>query len=176
MDPQKLSQLDPKLREAYQRVMGTPTQAQNPIPTPPIPDPTPVPTPIPQPTPTPTPPMEEPTSPIQPPPPPTMPEPPQPAIQPEPVSEPQPAIPQPEPAIPPTPPAQANNFVEMNSGVAAAPAQNFSMPAPQAQTVALKKKSGIMMPILFGIVGLVFIVIYIFFWTKIFNFKLPFLP
>ncbi|KKQ36924.1 MAG: hypothetical protein US55_C0048G0010, partial [Candidatus Levybacteria bacterium GW2011_GWC2_37_7] len=39
MDPQKLSQLDPKLREAYQRVMGTvipdsqtPAQTQPPLP------------------------------------------------------------------------------------------------------------------------------------------------
>ena len=44
MDPQKLSQLDPKLRDAYQRVMGTaipqpqaPVQSQSPMPTPPIP-------------------------------------------------------------------------------------------------------------------------------------------
>lgn len=137
MDPQKLSQLDPKLREAYQRVMGTPIPP--PPPPPPMPDPNPVPQPLPTPEPIPTP---------------------EPAM-PKPVSEPQPAIPQ-------QPPMQANNFVHMNSEVAA--------PMPQTQTMAMKKKSGMMTPILFGIVGLVFIAIYTLFWTKIFNFKLPFLP
>lgn len=187
MDPQKLSQLDPKLREAYQRVMGTPIpapqaqpiQAQTPPPPPPMPDPTPIPTPIPEPTPTPTPPIEEP---------PTAPEPAiaPPASEPQSIPTPEPAIPEPQPAIPqpqpltpepaiPTPPAQANNFMQMNSEVAAAPSQNFAAPALQAQTIALKKKNG-MMPVLFGIVGLVFIVVYTLFWTKIFNFKLPFLP
>jgi hypothetical protein len=173
MDPQKLSKLDPKLRDAYQRVMGTPIpepqvqpiQAQTPPPPGgPIPDPAPTP-PMPQPEPPIPPPSSEPTPTIQEPP--TAPEP---LIQP-PVSEPQPtiptespAIPAPEPAIPPQqPPAQADNFVQMNSEVAS------------AQSTAIKKKNG-MMPILIGAAGLVFIVIYTLFWTKIFNFKLPFLP
>lgn len=153
MDPQKLSQLDPKLRDAYQRVMGTP-----------IPDPTPVPQPQPQPEPIPTPP------PVQPPT--------------EPVSEPQPAIPQPiptpEPAIPTPLPTQANSFVQMNSEVPAPSSPNFSAPAPQAksdlaqaQTITIKKKSSLM-PILAGVVILVFLVIYFLFWVKIFNFQLPF--
>lgn len=184
MDPQKLSQLDPKLRDAYQRVMGTtipqpqaaPAQAQTPTPPAPIPNPPPTPDPNPVPaTPNINPaitPDELPTQPIEPPvQPPTAP------IMPEPtpVSEPQPAIPpQPEP----TPTQQANNFVQMNSEVPAVPAQNFSapQPQPQTQTVTVKKKNGMMIPILFGIAGLVFIVIYTLFWTKIFNFKLPFFP
>ncbi|MBI2613245.1 MAG: hypothetical protein HYW62_00515 [Candidatus Levybacteria bacterium] len=203
MDPQKLSQLDPKLREAYQRVMGTPVpqpQTQPPSPafgvasprgepiqtqtltppaggtTPPMPNPTPAPTPMPQPEPIP-------TQPIQPPPAPTN--------EPEPISEPQPSIPEPQPAIHPQPEPiptpdlaiptqpQASNFVQMNSEVTASPSSaNFSapQPQPQAQTIAIKKKSGIMIPILFGIAGLIFIVIYTLFWTKIFNFKVPFLP
>ena len=143
MDPQKLSQLDPKLREAYQRVMGTP------IPQPPPPPPMPAPDPNPSPTPEP-----------------------QPAIpQPEPVPTPQPAIPQ-QPTVQPT------NFVQMNSEVATAQSSpNFSTPAPmsQGQTMAVKKKNG-MMPILIGVAALFFVVIYTLFWTKIFNFKLPFLP
>ncbi|MBF8250213.1 MAG: hypothetical protein HW400_814 [Candidatus Levybacteria bacterium] len=159
MDPQKLSQLDPKLREAYQRVMGTTiptppatpaTPAQNQTPSPAA-EPTTPPPPQIQPEPIPTPDIEPP-------------------IQPEPFSIPQPAIdpnPQPIPAggqtSDPAVPAQPNsNFVQMNSEVPTAPSQNFA--------------SGIMMPILFGIVGLIFLVIYTFFWTKIFNFKLPFLP
>jgi len=212
MDPQKLSQLDPKLRDAYQRVMGTsvpqpqavpasprdePVQAQTPsMPTPitPTPTPTPQPQPQPEPEPTPTPPpatsdvapagaptptIEEPPtapqSPIQPPPS-------EPQSIPTPESsmpESQPAIPPiPEPTIPTSPPAQTNNIVQMNSEVAASPAQNFTTPSaiPQTQAVTIKKKNKILIPVLFGIVGLVFIVIYTLFWTKIFNFKLPFMP
>lgn len=163
MDPQKLSQLDPKLRDAYQRVMGTPIpqvqtqpiQAQTPPPPPgqpsPTPDPIPTPTPMPEPEPTP---MPTPT--------PTIQEPPVAPFEP-------PATPTPiqEPAIPQQPPAQASNFVQMNSEVAATV-------APQSQTIAIKKKNGMMMPILFGIVGIIFIAVYTLFWTKIFNFQLPF--
>lgn len=168
MDPQKLSQLDPKLREAYQRVMGTPiptpqtapqaapVQTQTPpppieptIPTPAIPDPIPAPTTIPTPEPTQVPP---------------------PAIE-----VPQ-AIPTPEPSIPEPQPTMPNNFVQMNSEVAAAPVSpNFSTPAPQTQTIAIKKKNHIL-PILMGITIVVFLIIYTLFFIKIFNFKLPFLP
>lgn len=177
MDPQKLSQLDPKLRDAYQRVMGTvipepqaPAQAQTPPPPPPpipTPDPVPVPQPTPQPEPIPTP-VVEPVPAIQ--------EPsPVPAVPP---AQPPPAIPQPaesQPAI--NPQSQNSNFVQMSSEVTATPtAGNLNFTAPiQAQTTTLKKKNGIM-PILFGIVGFVFIVVYALFWAKIFNFKLPFLP
>jgi len=195
MDPQKLAQLDPKLRDAYQRVMGTtipepnpaPSQAQTPSPAggPPTTNPSPIPQPQPQPEPNPAPspiveptppaaPTEEPSVPIQPTVPPTTE--PQPApLTPEPAVEPQPAInPQPQ-AMSAQP---TSNFVQMNSEVAAAPTTstpNFSAPAPETQTVAVKKKSGIM-PILFGFVGLIFIAIYTIFWAKILNFKLPFLP
>jgi hypothetical protein len=137
MDPQKLSQLDPKLREAYQRVMGTS------IPNPPQAPPVQRQAPVPQPQPTPKS-VETPS----------MPTPPSQHIE---------AIPtQPQPI-----PVQApSNFA------------NFTPPpsTPQAQTITMKKKSGIVMPIIFTIVGLIFIVIYTFFWTKIFNLKLPFLP
>lgn len=165
MDPQKLSQLDPKLREAYQRVMGTPLpqvapaspagepiQAQTPPP-PPIPTTNPIPNPAPEPEP-----------------------------EPQPIPTPQPSIPQPvsqpKDAITPEPPVQPANFVQMNSEVPASPSQNFTTPAPMAavQTMAIKKKNGMMMPILFGIAGLIVIAVYTLFWAKIFNFKLPFLP
>lgn len=168
MDPQKLASLDPKLREAYQRVMGTVVPkpqdpAQNQTPPPPAP---PIPDPVPQLEPQPTP-IEPPAQP--------------PVSEPQPIPTPQPSTPQPQPAISPQPepPVQANNFVQMNSEVAAVPSSpNFSAPAsmPQAQTMTIKKKNGMITPILFGIVSLVFIVIYTLFWTKIFNFQLPFLP
>lgn len=122
MDPQKLSQLDPKLREAYQRVMGTS-----------IPQPQ---APLPQ----------------------AQPQPPAPLPESQPVSEPKDAI-TPEPATL-QPPVQATNF---------------TVPAPQAQIIPQKKKKNIM-PILIGIAVLVFVAVYTLFWTKIFNFKLPFLP
>ena len=178
MDPQKLSQLDPKLRDAYQRVMGTPLpqvqpasprgepiQAQAPPPpaggpTPPMPDPTPTPTPSPEPpAPIPTPHIQEP---------PTAPPP---TIQPP---TPEPSIPTPQPAIP-TPPAR-NNFVQMHSEVPSSSA-NFSAPMsmPQGQTLAIKHKNG-MMPILIGLASVIFLAVYTLFWTKVFNFKVPFLP
>lgn len=161
MDPQKLSQLDPKLRDAYQRVMGTvipePQSAPAPTQTPPpaVPNPTPAP-----------------------------------QINPQPEPIPSPAINEPAPSIsePPTeqsvinPQPQAANFIQMNSEIPTAPAAaapiastpNFTAPI-QTQTIAVKKKNNILTPILFGIATLVFIAIYTLFWTKIFNFKLPFI-
>lgn len=144
MDPQKLSQLDPKLREAYERVMGTAipkSQSQ--------PEPKPIPSPIGEP-----------------------------ALEPQPVPEPQPAInpqqPQFIPTSEPVIPIQPEVPAPVATTATATP--NFTAPAPQTQTIVLKKKRGMMMPVLFGITGLIFIVIYTLFWTKIFNFKLPFLP
>ncbi|MDZ4228005.1 MAG: hypothetical protein U1E54_02045 [Candidatus Levybacteria bacterium] len=172
MDPQKLSQLDPKLREAYQRVMGvvipkpqSPTaQAQTPLPDEasakagtPIPS---ISQPEPESIPTPTPTSE----PI-----------------PAPNIEPQPAIPQQEatPAPQPTNPTQqSSNFIQMNSEVSAAPTptQNFTAPVLQAPTVVLKKKGNMLIPAMIAITILVFIVVYGLFWARIFNLNLPFLP
>ncbi len=159
MDPQKLAGLDPKLREAYQRVMGTTIpEPQAPI--------TQVQTPAASPfdaIPTNQPQMQ-----------PTMPS--------DPATEPQPAInpqyqpaPMPESAMPTQP---SSNFVQMNSEVAATPtatSSNFTAPAPETQTVVVKKKN-VITPILYGFVGLIFIAVYTIFWAKILNFKLPFLP
>lgn len=200
MDPQKLSSLDPKLRDAYQRVMGTvipkpqsPPEVQTTPPSasePSIPEPTttppqsksestPTPTPTPEPIPTPNiEPVAEPQTP--------------PAVKPEPffkeppvsepvAAEPQPTIPQPETAPIPQPanPTQpTSNFTQMNSEVSAAPTptQNFTAPVLQTQTAVLKKKGNILMPIMIAITMLVFVVVYALFWARIFNFKLPFLP
>jgi hypothetical protein len=156
MDQQKLTQLDPKLRDVYQRVMGTSMPEPKTAATPQIQ------------------PVQTQTKPIL-----TTP---QPSIPPQPtiVSQSQPqAVPTPsQPAVgaQPTP-----NFVQMNSEVhtsapTATPAAftnpNFVAPI-QTQTTAVKKKGGIL-PVLFVFVGLIFIVIYTLFWTKIFNYKLPF--
>jgi hypothetical protein len=186
MDPQKLSQLDPKLREAYQRVMGTtipepqaksdlaqaaPIQAQTPLPTDLSADlsaealaeveaPAKVEA------------SAKANDPIP------SPQP-APAI-PEPIAEPQPVI-NPQPAIPPQ---QASNFVQMNSEAPTSPAPtpNFTTPAAfdaapiQTQAIVVKKKNNILMLTMIGITILVFIAVYSLFWVKIFNFKLPFLP
>lgn len=195
MDPQKLSQLDPKLREAYQRVMGTtiptpqpPSQTQ----TAPVSDPATIPSPIPSPIPEPM--QPGPTSPnLEPSAPPQAPadqqeEPffiPQPETPTSGVPQPQAPTPMssvPEPATTPTQQTSAN-FVQMNSEVPASPQtqatnfSNFAAPpvAPQTQAIVIKKKNSLM-PIVFGFVGVIFLVIYTLFWTKIFNFRLPFLP
>lgn len=143
MDPQKLASLDPKLREAYQRVMGTsiPKTESQPVQTP-----------------TPTAPSANQSA--------------DPMIQSS-ASAPQSAI-QPESAS--EPPVQPANFDKMNSEVSAPQSSpNLTVPAPQFQTTVIKNKSG-MMPILIGIIIVVFVVVYAIFWTKIFNLKLPFLP
>jgi len=154
MDAQKLSQLDPKLREAYQRVMGTvipEPAAPGQTPTPPPADAPNIPTPVPTPTP------QQPVPPV---------------ADPQPTTNPQPT---PEPTAPPQP---ASNFVQMNSAVEAAPtlnSPNFAAPAAPVQNTVVLKKKNTLMPLLFGIAGLVFIAIYTLFWAKIFNLKLPFL-
>ncbi|MDP2585609.1 MAG: hypothetical protein Q8P29_01880 [Candidatus Levybacteria bacterium] len=200
MDPQKLSQLDPKLREAYQRVMGvvipkpqSPTaQAQTPLPDEasakagtPIPsisqpEPESIPTPTPTSEPIPAPKIEPVAEPQAPP---TVE--PEPFLKQPPISEsatkPQPAIPQQEatPAPQPTNPTQqSSNFIQMNSEVSAAPTptQNFTAPVLQAPTVVLKKKGNMLIPAMIAITILVFIVVYGLFWARIFNLNLPFLP
>lgn len=195
MDPKKLASLDPKLRAAYERVMGTV------IPEPQTPPVSPSQG---EPVHTQTPPSSTPTAFDT-----TQQANPQPNLAPAPNTgfdvkpqdsafkeTPQEPFSVPPQSIPPTPEStvtdqpitnpqpqtsqeQPSNFVQMNSEVPAVSATtvpNFTTPAPQAQVQSSKKKSGIVMPILFGIVGLIFIVIYTLFWTKIFNFKLPFLP
>lgn len=180
MDPQKLSQLDPKLREAYQRVMKTsvpqqqapPMQSQTPPPAmsdaapamsdaassnepaSSIPDPTPQ-VPLSEPTHPPFDPSEF-KSPY--------------LAQPQPFAEsPTPVT---EPQIisantsTPQEPMQQNSFDRMHSQVAS---------MPQVKEIPMKKKKPFM-PLLIGVVALILILAYIFFWTTVFNFKLPFLP
>jgi hypothetical protein len=172
MDPQKLSQLDPKLRDAYQRVMGTAVPEPQAPPAPkaqsfPSAGGGPASTPAFNTTSTaPVVPTEQPSvvSPA-----------PEAVTTTQPIINPQTqSVPMADPNAPQTNP----NFTQMNSGLAAAPTtnySNFAAPTPQTQAGVLKKKNP-MMPVLFAIAGLVFIVIYTLFWAKIFNLKLPFLP
>jgi hypothetical protein len=156
MDPQKLSQLDPKLRDVYQRIMGT--QVSNPqaaaAPVPPQQN---------------TPPVQARTF---------VRSTPQIEIQPQPIPPVQPPIfAQPNQVVQPNPVFQMNPQIP-TPAVTATP--NFAPPPPappvQAQGMTMEKKGGSIKFILFGIVFLVFLVIYTLFWAKVFNLKLPFLP
>jgi hypothetical protein len=177
MDPQRLSSLDPKLRNAYERVMGTTipqpqaksdltqaASAQTQAPSMAVPFAAPDSNSIPAPQFQPQPESQLNKSP---------------AAEPQPTINPQPqTIPMPQTAMPTQ---QVSNSAQMNSQAVdtQAPAEgsnpNFVAPI-QNQSITIKRKGGIMMPVLFGIIGLVFVVIYTLFWTKIFNLKLPFLP
>jgi hypothetical protein len=151
MDPQKLSQLDPKLRDVYQRIMGTQVSKPQPAPIPQQSEPVQEQT------------FMPPISQIQPQP------------QPFPAQQPQPVVPaQPSPVF-----AQMNPQIPTPTPTMAA-SSNFAAPivsaTPQAQGMVIEKKGGSSIKfILFGILALIFLVIYTLFWTKIFNLKLPFL-
>lgn len=120
MDLSKLNQLDPKLKETYERVMGTSAR------------PTTV---APQPT------IQNQTIQSQP-------------IQPQPIPQPlEPARPQP---------------IAQSQPVKIQPIQK-----PQTQNLKKKNK---MLPIFLALGGIIFLIVYAFFWIRIFNLKLPFLP
>jgi hypothetical protein len=151
MDPQKLSQLDPKLRDVYQRIMGTQVPKPQAVP-------------IPQ--------QSEPVQ-AQ-----TFAPPPISQIQPQPQTIP---AQQPQPAVPAQPsPVFAQMNPQMPTPTPTMPAaSNFAAPVVsatlQTQSMAMEKKGGSSIKfILFGILALIFFVIYTLFWTKIFNLKLPF--
>lgn len=155
MDPKnQLSGLDPKLKEAYERVMGTTIPPASPPPAPPQEPATSLPTSQTEPLPSPANQTSEP-APAQPPP-----------VQ-EPSQEPPP---QPEP--PPVPPAQPS----------IAPAEPVPSPVQSVQPTgfvanASKKEKlvGLKLsrPILMA-VGAALLVLYIFFWMRVFNLSFPF--
>jgi hypothetical protein len=135
MDPQKLSQLDPKLREAYLRVMGTEITAPQGAPSVQAPNP------VPQ-----FQAQQEPSRPFVP------------TAQ---------AIPGFGQGNSETPTTTSPAGLRMTSPIGSAPAF-------RPQPVASEKRG--MMPVLFALVGVIFIVIYAFFWTRVFDLKLPFSP
>ncbi|MBI2074803.1 MAG: hypothetical protein HYT83_03145 [Candidatus Levybacteria bacterium] len=143
MDPK---QLDPKLKEAYNRVMGTsipsptpPSPTSNPTaPEPVVPVSTPPANPIPKPTQSP---MTNPVTPVAP----------------------QPAAQEPVMAVTPEPiPSQPTASVESKI-----PISGFVAPE--------QKKHGIS-PLIIVLGMLVFFVVYALFWVKFFGVSLPFLP
>jgi|WetSurMetagenome_2_1015567.scaffolds.fasta_scaffold387429_2 hypothetical protein len=161
MDPQKLSQLDPKLREVYQRVMGTPAsppvaptteankpvQTQNPLPSPPqnkLP------------------------------------------ANPQPIAEPQPQFTPPEPSST-IPIPKDSDFIQtyhQTPDLRQASTEDLPTPTivsasaptgPAPEASVMEKKSGSTKFIIFGLIVLVVIAVYTLFWTKIFSLSLPFL-
>lgn len=122
------SNLDPKLKEVYERVMGTPVNSPS----------------------TPTTPAPIASSPISSPP------------SPPPTTS--------SPVTEPTPAPSTQTFVAHNTvPIATKVSVSSSVVTPA------KSKKKISMPILIlGMVG--FLVAYAFFWVKVFNLKLPFLP
>lgn len=146
MDPQKLANLDPKLKDVYERVMGTPvppTTASSPQTSEPVQTQTPV-SPFPQS---------------------------QLAPDPEPTTNSQSQfIPIPIPRASATTPIQASPAVST-----AIPITDRTDFGPKVEAVVIEKKSGSAKFILFGVIILIVVTVYTLFWTKIFSFNLPFL-
>jgi hypothetical protein len=147
MDPQKLSQLDPKLRDVYQRIMGTQVAKPQANSVPPQPKTSPFRAP------TFTPPIQQ--------------------SQPQPQTAPAkpPISAQPAPVF-----AQMNSQMPTPALTTAVPGIMPPAPQAQVQSMPAEKKGGSMKFTLFSIIFLVFLVVYTLFWVKIFNLKLPFLP
>lgn len=165
MDPKNSSTLDPKLKETYERIMGTPVPA------------TPTPTDAPAATPVPGNPATDPSVP-------------QINVNPTPSAPATPAI-SPEPATPIISPTYAPMGAPAQIQPADQPDPVSSLPeqhtvlqqaTPIAAMVAkpgvviggkTEGKSG-MLPILLGVGAIIFLIVYTFFWVKFFNFPLPF--
>lgn len=192
MDPkQQLSTLDPKLKEAYERVMGTSakptTQPQNPIATT-APSLSPSPTSVPMPNlnnsnssgPFPTPSINTVNQSV----PPASPQPMSPSLgpsgsiaqppqmlqTPQPMSSPAPTII--NPGSPAPQPTTGPVKVQFNTQIGQ-PAQAQS--PKSGMGLQNQKKKGSVSPVLIVVAGIVFLIAYAIFWMKVFNIPIPFL-
>lgn len=201
MDPKASSQLDPKLQEAYNRVMGTPTSGSTPtdntVPTPvpadptsttpPVLDPT-MPNPIPSPTEPPTPPASNP--PADNPLPPTPPTPVEPSMPSEPQMPPMPAaidptIPVNPPAAPEPEPAKSEVPVPSQPAMPQPTEEVVQTPTPamnsMENTASVKphafvaKKGMKISPVILIVGGIAFLLVYTVVWVKVFNLSVPFI-
>lgn len=144
MDPQKLSQLDPKLRDVYQRVMGTTAASPSSAGTPQEQAAT---APLPQA-------QAQPS--------------PQPAVNSQSIFA---SSPLPNISLEQSPnPVKMNSEIPTPT-TASIPNPTASAPAPE--TLVLKKEGGSKKFILLGIIVLILAVVCVLFWTKIINFRLP---
>lgn len=162
MDPKTLPNLDPKLKEVYERVMGSSAPQASPAPQPSFPPPTQTPPPAPV-------------------------APPQPTVAPQ--TPPPPVPPSPTPTLPNNnnQPHATQVFnphfsganktkveipkVEMQSAVPT-PSTTTPSTAP-VQTAQVKGKFKIGVPVI-ALAGVVFLILYAFFWASIFKIRLPF--
>ncbi|MDE2590645.1 MAG: hypothetical protein KGL95_13385 [Patescibacteria group bacterium] len=169
MDPkQQLNQLDPKLKEAYERVMGTPVSnspTQPATQTPPsVPPQTPAPNAAPPPPPPPTQNQSVP-SPTQTPAPPP--------IQPTPISPVGNPHMQPGASLNPfgtQAPQPGSNATPTQPGHAATPAK----PGTASHGFVANKRGLHFSPLLLIVGGIFFLLVYTVFWLKFFNIPLPF--
>jgi len=160
MDP-KLSNLDPKLQDAYNRVMGSTPNGNNP----PVPGQSPAPAQDPAAAP---PPM--PQAPIQPP----APEPTPPPVSAE--TQAMPPAPTEPPKAPDPMPTPTNNPSGSIPGVNTTMAFNAEDSHKNVGTTPVKKGGLHMMPLVIGLGILVLLVVYTFVWIILFNVQIPFLP
>ncbi len=195
MDPKALASLDPKLRETYEKVMGTSTapstRASGPATTTPPPPvggttaPAPKPTPI-QSRPASTPPIPSPvSSPL-----PNIPPPASSPVAPNSTSFPQPSINN-SPTVMAQSPLQTSDFAALQAtptgiplptapqGAAVQlgkPIQPLPSPASINKSVAPSNQSSPLIRILYIIASIIFFAVYTIFWLKIFKYPVPFLP
>lgn len=155
MDPNANTNLDPKLKDMYNKVMSTPVPP--PVTAPSTATPPPAPEPITPSNPT-TPQTSIPSAPTTPPETPTPP----------------PPIPQPQPEAQPSTPIQSGPTTEMHASIPMPVA-----PKPVSAAIiggATKNKKMNIIPVLLAFVGIIFLGVYTVFWIKFFNLNVPFLP
>lgn len=149
MDPNTTNNLDPKLKDMYNRVMSTPV----PPPVTPTPSaPTPPLTPDPVTSPNPTPPQ-----------------------MPNPLPQPEAAAPTPPPPIQPQPENQTPPTTEMHSTMPI-PVSPKPISAAIVGGGTAKSKNMKFFPVLLAFGAIIFFGVYTVFWVKFFNLSVPFLP
>ena len=154
MDPKALSNMDPKLRETYERVMGTTVASTQTSPSATIPTPgqavsSQIPNNI-------TPPVAPPAAPL--------------STSPTPAAE----IPQPQTLTPPfTPATPVTPFSPLPQNVSAGAFQPLPSPSSFPQN-AQQQGSSPLLRILYIFGAVVFFGLYTIFWIKVFGFRLPF--
>ncbi len=148
MDPKNLPNLDPKLREVYERVMKTPIASPNPLQNPQAQPPPPPASPS----------LGGPASPT-----------PQPPVSPTVNNEPSP-VPSVKPPAAQLSPTPQNTFHSTQVFNPDAPSGTAS---PLTNAAASKSK-GKISPVVLVLAGVVFFTVYALLWTKVFNLSLPF--
>ncbi len=156
MDPKQTAQLDPKLQEAYNRVMGTAVTPAAPATTNPL---QPAVNPV-TPTPIPSAPSATPTATT------TV------SVAPVPAASATASPQQPEQPLPVTPVVMPHSTQTVRVGGGATPVE--ATPAPSTGVVATSTKKGIS-PVILILGAVVFFLVYSLFWIKFLNVPVPFI-